>query len=243
MSLRVDIHEAIDDVAADEQAIASRVVAAMTFTPAPVKSAKSTPRRWSSSLRGIGSLAAALLVVALIGAVVVGGRAWRHSTSPETRPQQTLVKQLEARQLNLAVIGAEAPCPVTSHLGSPDVTLAGSAWSDDAGRYWDMAAVTASSGTGPVLIRGVDLRTGNAMFFVGSWAYGPVVGTDVWDGAAVTYHSELLLDPSHPTRESVGQGLSRWTFTAGTSPNGGPTWCFGLQMDGAGFSQTVVLAR
>lgn len=238
MSLRTDIHSAIDVIAPPVIGMPERVVHHVQAEHVGRERRTSMGHVWRATL----ALVAAALVVTV---TIVSVNAWKASHSgatPATHVTQVTVPQLEARKLNLAVIGADAPCPVTAHIGSVDVNVAGSAWSDDAGRYWDLAAVTPESGTGPVVVRGRDLRTGRDMYFVGSWAHGPAVGTDVWDGATVTFHSELLLDPNHPTHESAGPGMSKWTFTAGTPP-GGPAWCLGLQLDGANFSQTVVLAR
>ena len=195
------------------------------------------------------ALVAGVILVAVISVAVLAWDA-EHRASPAGQAGQTSVQQLEARSLNLTVVNPGAPCPVTAgDTQVPRAALAGFTWSqasgfpgpDGSGKYWDMFAVTAAGQNGPVLLRGRDLSTGHDLIFVGKWSYGPVVGRDPTNAQGWVQHSELFLDPNQPTHESGGAGLGKWSFIAGVA-GGGPTYCIGLQLDGAGFTRTVVLA-
>ena len=247
MSLRSDIHSAIEVITPPLGGMPERVVQTVLAEENRRRRKEGMVYRMHAPL----TVAAALIVVAVIGAALFTWNAV-HTVSTSGHVGQTAVQQLEGRNLNLAVLAGE-PCPLTplkaqawggqsGIYGAPPagVAKAGFSFSNGWGRYWDMFAVTTANLTGPVLLRGRDLQTGQDMIFVGKWAYGPVVGTDQWDGPNVSQHRDLVLDPSKPPHEDAGPGLAKWSFVAGVAR--GASGCLGLQLDGADFTETVVLA-
>jgi hypothetical protein len=114
----------------------------------------------------------------------------------------------------------------------------------DWGKYADRSLWADKKITGPILVRAVDLLNGERLVFVGPFAAGQVVGQDRVDGTVVQRHTELVLDPDHPTREfgSYWSMDSRhrydWVFTYGVPA--AATGPIGWQIDGVGFSEIFV---
>lgn len=251
MSLRVDIHEAIDEVVIDDRAMAARVVAALEFTPAR---GHRTKRRWTSSLRGIGSLVAVLMVVAVIAGVLAGSRVWQdwnsfsaHQPQPSPKLDLALIAQLEARPLGLHQIPASSECPTgpySSYSGYGDgpVSLIGgmhkqTQWGD----YYNGLAYTDARLSGPVIGRGLDLKTGRPVIFIADYAYGPAAGTDTLQGKLVQQRGEVLLDTDHPPQTITDNYKLRvWGVRVGIQA--GASGCTGFQFDGAGFTETFVVS-
>jgi len=251
MSLRVDIHDAIAEVAGDERAMAARVVAAMLVRPALSRTHRR--RRWTAPLRGIASLVAVLLGITLIVGLLSGGRVlqdWHsYSAKPQPSPNvdMALVAQLEARPLDLHTIPAGAECPTGpysaySGYGSGPVSLIGglvkhSNW----GNYFNSLVYTDVRLTGYVIGRGLDLKTGHAVVFIGNRAIGPAVGTDNVERNRVQQHGVLLLDTDHPPATITDYGKLRvWGIPVGLDWDS--SGCTGFQFDGTSFSQTFVVS-
>ena len=251
MSLRVDIHDAIDDVAADDRAMAARVVAAIVVRPA--LSSTHRRRRWTAPLRGIASLVAVLLGITLIVGLLAGGRVlqdWHsYSAKPQPSPKvdMALIAQLEARPLDLHTIPAGAECPTGpygaySGYGSGPVSLIGglvkhSSW----GNYFNSLVYTDVRLSGYVIGRGFDLKTGRAVVFIGDRAIGPAVGTDILEGNPVEQHAVVLLDTDHPPATITDfRKLRVWGIPIGLDADA--SGCTGFQFDGPSFSQTFVVS-
>jgi hypothetical protein len=248
VSLRKDIHSAFDVITPPLGGMPERVVHSVL--------AEHDGRQRKEGMGYRVRVPLALVAVFMVVVIGVAALAWSslHHASPVGPAGPTAVQQLEARPLKLTALAAGAACPLTALAtqawggqtgiyGTPPAGVgeAGFGWSGGWGRYWDLFAVTTADVTGPVLVRGRDLRTGREMVFIGGWSFGPVVGTDTWpDGTTVPQRPELVLDPGHPTHESAGPGLAQWPFVAGVA--GGGTVCLGVQLDAAGFTRTVVLA-
>jgi len=195
------------------------------------------------------SLVAVLLMIAVVVAVLVGGRLYQdwssqHQPSPahSSRPEATLA-ELEARPLTLPTVKVGDPCPQnpgtnsTGHaFGSGPVFADGSSpittsW----GNYFDIGYFTAPGVTGLVLIRGRDLRNWtNVVVFVGKYAAGPTVGSDPQIQQGVQ-HSEALLDMSHAQRPLLNKE-TYWSVRQGLPASASN--CFGFQFDGTDFTET-----
>ena len=141
MTLRSQIHSAIDDVAPPAPALAHDAVA---FAIADGKARRREPIRrhsaWALGMRRAGSLVAAALVIVMLVTLAVGGRLWRDwNTQQQNAARQAHVAQLRERPLNLPTVEPGAACP-GSLLGT-----------DDQGHY-------GGYGSGPVYANGTGPR-------------------------------------------------------------------------------------
>lgn len=262
MSLRSDIHAANDELGPTPDRLADRLLK----TVADSAPERRKTRRWSLGVRAPLALVAALLVVAIVAAVLVGGRLIRDLTNPAVPGDQFQhqLSVLEARAVNLQPIGATSTCasgpidPLHGWWGGGPVYMSSNitqgngggtitAW----GLYIQFQVMGIPSTKGPILLRGEDLRTGQAVLFVGAHVAGPAVGTDTVNGRPLVQHTELVLNASHPpgTRAS---GYLLWTIQAGFAltdaqrrligaPAGvGQIICLGWQIDGVDFSERLV---
>ncbi|GAC1509708.1 MAG: hypothetical protein NVS1B3_11960 [Candidatus Dormibacteraceae bacterium] len=251
MTLRNDIHTAIDQIAPPAPALAGRVVASLR--PAG-KSFRSMPRGrrnpWLAGLGRTASLVAAILVVLLVVTLVVGVRLWRDrnafNPSPAAPTVEAEVERLQARPLILPFVAPGGTCPASNTItyfgaNANDVkrglvfTVTGqgvqatSPW----GEYYDASYYSDGKVKGIVLIRIRDLKTGKAGVFVGPYAAGDVVGTDTIDGKVVEQHAFAVLDLSHPPADANAY----WGIRQGW--NTGWSGCVGFQLDGPDFSQVI----
>lgn len=203
----------------------------------------------TSLLRALASVIAVLLV----GSVVVGGRVWRDWEARNVHPQpgpnlnRELIARLEARPLNLHLVPSTAACPTGPYgayagYGDGPVSLLGglprhTTW----GNYFDGLAYTSPALTGPVIGRGLDLKTGRTVVFIGSRAIGRVSGTDLVAGATVQQHDEVLLDTDHPPRALNHEGeFYVWGVPVGMPA--GSSGCTGFQFDGVNFSESFAVS-
>ena len=193
------------------------------------------------------SLVAVFLLIAVVAAVLVGGRLiqdWNafHNPTPAGSNHLSSVAQLEAVPLHIPNVKSYLDCksgPYNSvgSLGSGPVYGDGGGTSSSSwGVYYHNLAYTLTNISGPILIRARDLFTNERVVFVGQYAAGPVVGTDTVDGKAVLQHTELLLDPGSAIK-NAGTHKFDWPFIAGVPTSSGST---GWQIDGAGFSEVFV---
>lgn len=248
MTLRHDIHTAIDEIAPPAPALAGQVVASLAPAGKTTRSMTRGRRNlWLTGLGRTGSLAAAILVVLLIATVVVGVRVWRDRnalTVPATN--QGELARLRARPLILPpVIGGVCPTGVNTvtyfDRSSYDPTAGpinllgkglqvATTWGD----YFDPTYSVPRELKGLVLIRIRDLNSGKAGVFVGPYAAGEVVGRDTIDGKVVEHRAYAVLDLSHPPADS-GTAFGSWDVRQGWPAS----WsgCWGFQLDGPDFSQ------
>ena len=263
MSLRTDIHAALDELAPVSAGAEQRLIAA----PPRHSDHRARPTRWRSYVKTPLALVAVFVLIALIAGMLVGGRLLRDweaqsQTIPGGHVNQQDVRPLEGRTLTLPLVSASDPCAggpwdaTTGWWGRGPVylySLFGSGYSVPQrgawGNYFLFHVKTPAGMKGPLLIRARDLVSGQALVFVGRYAYGPAVGADVVAGTPVQQHSELAIqtDASPPP---ANHGYVDWGFTVGVHVDqAAPTplglvppisfTCTGWQFDAAGFSNTV----
>ena len=247
MSLRRDIHSAFESIAPPLGGMPERVVQTVL--------ADKRRRRKEGMLlrlRAPLSLVAALVVIAVVAAVLVGGRlvqGWNtfHNSSPAGHSTglsyQSQVALLEQRPLLLPTIKAGDACPNTGNksadfqFGSGPVYANGSGGVPSAwGNFFSIPWYTDPHLTGPVLVRGTDLQ-GHSVVFSGPGAYGPVVGNDPAQ-ASPELHSEFVFDAGHPAQRSRGYGM--FVILQGLPTAAGP--CAGFQVDGPSFAEIFTAA-
>ena len=205
-----------------------------------------------TSMRAPISLVAVLVATALVVGILVGGQVihvWhaQHDGVPAGDAFQAQVAQLEAKPLVLPSFKSSTECKsgpynVAGDLGSGPVfarfALSGAGpggrWTTDSSVYSDEVAYADSRIAGPILVRARDLVAGQPVFFVGQYAAGQTVGSEIMDGSKFEKRSELLL-----TADNVSHTPSphrfHWEFLAGAPI----TWSgsTGWQIDGVGFSE------
>jgi hypothetical protein len=266
MSLRADIHSAIDEVAPPSPMLASQVVA-FVVRESRVRRATSSRRSWAFPVRWSASLVAAALVVVLIGAAIIGGRVWRDWNVYQG--QQTLnakVAALEARPLLLPAYGAS--CPISSltdvSAHSPDSLMYGDGPVYSVGAGYNSMTTTWGTWTtwslrvdttnvsGPILVRARDLQTNEDVVFVripfsvvgqagDGIPTGRVIRNDVLQGQTEQVYPELVLDLSRPypgTKKGDWPIFKSYLGLPKTAKGG----CIGFQVDGATFQEWIVVS-
>jgi len=244
VSLRREIHTAFDGIAPSTFGLPERLVQNVL---------NDAPRRRKGRLmfrvRAPLSLVAVLLLMALVAAVLVGGRIvqdWNvfHREAP-AGPGQAALITLEDRPLQLPKLTPSDSCPdgpTTAGVygngpfyGDPSLSSGPrqTAW----GVYWDLVGETDPNVSGLILVRAVDVKTQQPYVFIGQYAAGPIVGTDGLAGQTVQQHNELVLDTGHQPRSTVN-GRTLWPFTVGVPK--GNSGCYGWQIDGGAFTETFV---
>ncbi len=234
MSLRRELHAAYDELGPQDAGLSERVVNTVD---------RDGPRRaaWSLRMRAPLSLVAVFVVIAVIAGALVGGRLiadWRSLSAPRVpAAPQTPLQKLEARPLHLPTLHSATECVYGPWGTSGDLGTGPLHWSGSAveirtawGSYFHEFLYADGAVTGPILVRARDLIHGQRVVFVGQYAGGPVVGTDVLDGNVVVQHLELVIDSVTPPYA--------WQIEDG-SANG--TGCTGWQIDGPGFTETFTL--
>jgi len=234
VSLRDDIHDGFDELGSGTHGLEDRVLAAV---------AGSRPRAavWSVRLRAPMSVIAAVLAIALVVVALMGGRLaadWRTFTAPhQATPSLSPLQKLEARPLRLHTVRSMTDCPngpwdKNGDLGIGPLHTSGSAvetrtaW----GSYFHNVVFADGPVKGPFLLRALDLISGDPIVFVGEYAAGPVVRSDVLDGHVVEQHRELFIASSVPPYS--------WEFESGMANT---SHCFGFQVDGPDFTETFSL--
>ncbi len=186
------------------------------------------------------SLVAVLLMIAVVAAVLIGGRLYQdwntqHRPTPAHGAAQPTLAELEARPLTLALLTPSDICPSgpfdpNNEYGTgPFHAIQGQALDTNWGRYFFLSAMTERGLTRLVLVRVEDVRSGQRTVFVDQYAAGPILGTDTLRGKTVQRRPELVLDMSHPPSKPVN-GRTFWSFTLGVALPAGA--CFGWQVDG-----------
>ena len=222
MSLRAEIREAIDEVAPPAPGLVHEVIDSV-FDRARPKAGRRQSLRYRTPL----ALVAALLVLALIVGLVIGGRMLRNANTPipsghhPTSEVQIQMAELEARPIQLPALQAGEPCPSSAAVytsgiqyGNGPVWLVfGSTTSTPWGKYVEVTfryvvmANPAFEGDTtlpalaplPIVVRGQDLKLGLGVGFAGANASGAVVGDDPAHTPPVLL-SELAIDTNYPGR-------------------------------------------
>jgi hypothetical protein len=245
VSLRRDTHSAFDEIAPSMAGLSERVVQ----TVLTENSSRQRRKRLMFRMRGPLSLVAVFALIAMVAAVLIGGRMIHdsnlfHNSAPAGDSHQSQVAQLEAVPLHLPVFASQLDCksgPFNSagSLGSGPVygnagLLSPSTWGD----YYSVVAYADTAVAGPILVRARDLFTGQQVVFVGQYAAGPVVGSDTFEGHSYDQHVEVLLNTSNSDKQAVVSHRFVWKFIDGVpSISSGAT---GWQIDGIGFSEVFV---
>jgi hypothetical protein len=245
VSLRRDTHSAFDEIAPSMAGLSERVVQ----TVLTENSSRQRRERLMFRMRGPVSLVAVFALIAIVAAVLIGGRMihdWNlfHNSAPARDSYQSQVAQLEAVPLRLPVFASLADCksgPFNSagSLGSGPVYGDGGQKSSSTwGAYFSIVAYADTGIAGPILVRARDVVTGQQVVFVGQYAAGPVVGSDTFDGHTYDQHAQVLLNTSTSDKQAVGSHKFVWQFMDGVpaSWSGSTGW----QIDGIGFSEVFV---
>jgi hypothetical protein len=243
VSLRTQIHSAFDEIAPPTFGLPERVVQTVL-----TESHSSRRReRMILRLRVPLSLVAVFVLIALVVGVLIGGRLiqdWNsfHNGAPAGGGKSELA-QLEDRPLNLPTPASHLDCKpgpfnsAGSYGSGPVYGDGGGTSTSNWGVYFHNEAHAETRIAGPILVRARDLFTKQPVIFVGQYAAGPVVGSDMVDGQSYEQHLELLLDASSSSKQNKTHKFD-WPFIAGV-PNAwsGST---GWQIDGVGFSEVFV---
>ena len=207
MSLRNDIHSAFDDIAPSTLGLPERVL----------HSARADHRSRTARfvrLRAPMSLVAVTLLIALVAGVLIGGHVLQDWNTLRNASQgnqlhksdfSSQLAELEARPLNLPTLSAFDPCPAIGRnqigfdYGAGPVYVDGelggkTAW----GQYWTVLYLISPGVSGPVLVRGRDLKGDGMVVFIGDYASGAVVGTDGPAGPISEHRAELVLRAGDP---------------------------------------------
>lgn len=251
MSLRRDVHSAFDVITPSMAGLSERVVQTVLVEGA----ARRRKEKMLFRIRAPLSLVAVFLLIALVAAVFVGGRLiqdWNAlHNSPAGQSNNSDLAQLEARPLNLPVLKSRSEC-TTGPFNSDGTVGSGplfayahgglggiTSW----GAYIDNDFYTDQQIAGPILVRVRYVLNNVTGVFVGKYAAGPVVGSDVVNGTRVEQHNELVLFENTADRVTDNPPSRphafKWSFTVGV-PNAetGPT---GWQIDGLGFTEVFVI--
>ncbi len=266
MSLRADMHAAIDEIAPSSPMLANRAEA---YVLADDRGQRRLHRaNWTTPLGGMVVLLAAALVVVLFAGLVFGGRVWRDWNSSVYRPtpiNHALLKRLEARPLNLPTVGPGADCPFGPLVQTPHRSGLGPlAYGDGLGplysegsgqRYvtsWGTYILTeyvvAPDYSGLILIRARDLQTNQVVAFAHYPLFkdfypaipiGAMDGTDRLFDSTVQRYTELAIQPQDMYTDPAGRwptALQLQGFPTGSSG------CIGFQVDGADFTEQFVVS-
>ena len=208
-------------------------------------------------LRNIVSIVSAALVVLLIGALILSGRLWADLNAPATAFSQSELKSLESRELHFPTVPQGAACPLDPivlqdpglaigfgpvYLVSTDVPAV-SEW----GGWFAYEFVYSATVPGLVLIRAKDLQTGKRSAFVqfplgpsAITATGRMLGIDHLLNRRVSMRSEAAFqDPTHTAPMGTQGKLPPLDVMVGLQR--GASGCLGLQIDGPGFTQNLVI--
>lgn len=250
MSLRTQIHHAIDDVAPPAPTLERRV-RAFVLSDEPDRK-HLVPRRQPRWVAPLGLIAAAL-VLALVAGLFVAGRIWRNENLPPQTVSQPELKSLEGRPLHVppVAVGAECPStPVTLNqqfglvIGEGPVFLGDSEIYEvgDWGYWVGLGFVSADANQGLVLIRARDLKADAVVAFAqyplaptAVTAIGSVLGTAHVVNHKVTLRSEAVF--KDPARASPGYPELFVLFGMHTGSSG----CIGFQVDGPDFTENFVI--
>ncbi len=256
MSLRAQIHAALDDVTPPAPDLQRKVVAYVISDDRDrVVLLHRRGERWPMRLRTPLALIAAVLIIVLMAGVVIGGRLladWTglHRPAPGGDSYQSQLAELRVQPLNLPLLQADSPCdrgpftPDNSALGSGRMHwYRGSApISTSWGQYYVGSLYTDDRISGPILDRARDLYNSGSVAFVGQFAAGTVVGTDVLRGTRLDQHTDLVLNEANtssivdnpPATPHAFVWQFRWGFSKVSSGR------LGWQIDGKGFSEVFL---
>jgi hypothetical protein len=267
MSLRAEICEALDDVIPAAPMLEHTVTTFVLGDERDRKALKLRTRRsrWIKRLRAPIAVVAALLVLALIVGLIVGGRMLRdlHS-SPAPAVNQSELRKLEARPLvAMPPMPSSGECPV-GPMGSDFANGSGvgtglmrsfggapAAYSSAWGKWNLSYFVVNPTARGLFLVRARDLQSGKPAFFSGNLSgiqdpgmgravlAGDVAGRDVVNGVVVQLHPELVVNASAPSDSATNPQIAPlWTAYVGYPT--GASGCVFFQVDHDDSTETYV---
>lgn len=257
MSLRAQIHDAIDDISTPAPTLETKVkvfVRADNHTRAQMRARARSP--WTHHWRGTLALVAAALVVIVISGLVLGGRYWRNQNLPPQTVGVNELKSLESRALNYPTFAASEPCPKTApHLdpqigmvvGEDPVYLGNSEIieTNDWGS-WVSVAFVGSHNPGLVLVRAKDLKAGAQVVFAKypleptpMTAVGRVLGTARVANHNVQLRSEAAIPDQSSWPDFRTRGHLELIVLLGLQK--GSSGCIGFQIDTPGSTRNFVI--
>jgi hypothetical protein len=250
MNLRAQIHHAIDDVAPPSPTLDRRV---KVYVLTAADDRRSLRSRRTLSFRGTLGFVAVAVALALVAGLFIGGRFWRIQNAPPSTISQPELKSLESQKLHYPTVAPGGACPVTPrtlsglgmtigtgpvYLVETDINERG-AWG-----YWvSLEFAYDQQKPGLVLVRARDLESDTQVAFAGyplapskMTAVGSVLGTAHVANHVVRLRSEAVFSDrwwplSHSAELDVLLGMQR-----------GSSGCIGIQIDGPGFTQNLVIA-
>jgi hypothetical protein len=257
MSLRLQIHDAIDQVSPPPVALERRVVA---FVFAPNNQRRSLPTAPRSEyrkdrFRSLYALAAAVLILTLAGGLLFGGRLLRQLSNPPASVNQAMLGQLEARPWRLPEVAPGAACPASTSryvddapgmvAGRGPLYFAGghgegtTSWGD--WLRFHMYYSFPGEPAGPVLIRARDLKVPGALVV---FAANQLTPSDLLPaGRAVGFDTLQDRTLQMRTEAVVESPFKYWGFMqllAGLQKGG--SGCIGFQIDGpSGVDDTLIM--
>lgn len=246
MTLRTEMREALDGIvpSASPRGLSDRVLrTAMGQSAQPRITARLT-----NPLRAPLSLVAAFVLISIVAGVLVSGRLLRDWSEVRNAPAATrTLAQLEAVPMSLPVVQPGEVCPdhpgVNSlgfDFGSGPLYVNGQLIPElkfvdrsgaGAGLY-DLTYYAAPDLQGTVLVRGRDLVNDRPIQFIAPTGSGFPSDTPPWP-----VKDELVLDASHPPSRSAAIGYGIWHVRQQIAQ--GWSGCWGLQIDGSNFSETI----
>jgi hypothetical protein len=265
MSLRAQIHHAIDEVAPPTPSLEGRVKNFVLGDDDARKQLRSRPRSpWTRGFRGSLTLVAAGLVLALVGGLFVAGRLWRNENQPPPTISQAELRGLESRPLKYPTLASGARCPTTPKTLGPYGLFIGDP-GDPVGIYdteiyqstdwgeWIEVAIGyspayAAAHPGLVLMRGRDLHNSREVVFAtyplaptGVSTVGPVLGQEHALDHDLKLRSEAAFrDLAHtPALDKQGH---RPELLVVVGLQKGSSGCIGFQFDGSGGTENLVVA-
>ncbi|HET7339737.1 MAG TPA: hypothetical protein VFK22_09325 [Candidatus Dormibacteraeota bacterium] len=243
MTLRTELRETLDDVvpSAPPQGLSERVLR----TAIGVDHRRRTAR-WTYRLRAPLSLVAVFVLIAIVGAVLVGGRVMRGNEQHNAPAATRTLAQLEAVPLTLPVVQPGDVCPDNPGVnslgydyGSGPVYVNGKLIPEikfvdqsGAGGLYELTYYAMPALKGKILVRGRDLVTGRPIQFIAPNASGIPSDTPPWPSSP-----ELVLDAAHPPSRSGSTGYGIWHVRQLIDQ--GWSGCWGLEIDGSDFSEKI----
>ena len=260
MSLRSQIHNAVDDVTPPAPSLERKVTMFVLAGERERKVLRARPRRspWTYRFQGAAALVAAGLVVVLVAGIVVGGRYWRNLNSAPATVSSADLKSLESRPVHFPPVAAGTQCPETSvqfneitgtAVGDGPVYLieANTPTTTSWGYWVSLDLIYVATARGPVLIRARDLKSDRQVVF-GRYPLEPsavspagsVLGTDrVYEHTVQMRAEATFQDPwQTPPMDKEGH-LPPLVVALGLQSGG--SGCIGFQIDGPGFSENFVV--
>jgi hypothetical protein len=272
MSLRADIHAALDEVSPPAPSLAGQLDAFIREQGTGRRASSPRPG-WPARLRGATSMVAALLVIVLVAGVVVGSRVWQDwNTYQAQQVTKADLAKLEAKPLlPLTTVQPGAECPAGPLVDVPQDTPGsivafgpGPLYAEWGKKYaitsWGTWTATyfyvAPRASGPMLVRGRDLVTGQRVAFAPApdlvntpldrVTFGDgiptgevIVRQDIILERTVQGHAELFLGSSlFAAAARKGDFLGGYIFMGYAK---GTSGCVSYQVDGPNFTEVLVI--